>query len=56
MNETTTIAHGAEQIEAPFGKASFSYCCECGTYDAHVTMCTCCGYDFSGDPASNESE
>ena len=27
-------------------EAGHSYCCECGTYDAHKTRCLCCGFDF----------
>ncbi len=27
-------------------EAGHSYCCACGTYDAHKSRCLCCGFDF----------
>ncbi len=33
-----------------------SYCCECGTYDAHKTRCLCCGFDFRNGPEAGAAE
>ena len=31
---------------------SFSYCAQCGSWDAHDIMCVSCGYDFRPSVAS----
>ena len=36
--------------------AGHSYCCECGTYDAHKTRCLCCGFDFRTGPEVTAAE
>ena len=51
----TTIAHSVEPVETG-SKSAFSYCCECGTYDLHKSVCTCCGFDFSGAVAADDGE
>ena len=56
MTEMTTIAHGSETADASHGRTAFSYCCECGTYDAHITICTCCGFDFGSEQAASDTE
>ena len=52
MSEPTTVASNAAEPVGTIGSTpSFSYCCECGTYDAHASVCNCCGFDFSGEAA-----
>jgi len=54
-NMTATVPTGADDSTA-MGGTAFSYCCECGTYDAHTAKCTCCGYDFRVETRSEASE
>lgn len=57
MPETTILAlNGPESASTPSGGTTFTYCCECGTYDAHASKCTCCGFDFTGETAADADE
>ncbi|MCX8253959.1 protein of unknown function [Beijerinckiaceae bacterium RH AL1] len=41
---------------AAHSDADGSYCCECGTYDAHKIRCLCCGFDFRTGPEATAAE
>lgn len=57
MLDTTIVApNGAEPPGTAGDRRAFTYCCECGTYDAHASRCNCCGFDFTGETAADADE